>query len=420
MKRTSIERRKPVKVWFPIQRILRGVDANGNEFRVPEGYAYVNAWVGDGFNLKRSAMLAASDDYMRWGAIREMHQPSAVGTAIGEATVARTDGQEGTETVPLGVFWDDKGAFLRGMVVDKDAIVKLDAGVYRGWSVAVAPTVMRGQDVETCVWIENSLVDRPADPDSALTLVRAENADPERATEVLRYWDENDNWVSGPYTFAQVLPQLTQEDLVDDLRAAFYALCDSCRTIIAGEGVDVSAMLDQTLTEFADYVRSSVFREFTTAGAERNADALISRLRSVSDLLRAGGSDARAEAINDLSTRLAGAEAETVAVRGLLETAQRERETLRADLSTARERVTQLEALPDPTQARPARYAASEREFLANRSQQTDPAATKPLVDELAELERTLKNEPDEEKRRAGVMRMQVIKQQIAAQPLAA
>ena len=108
-------------------------------------------------NLKRSAMEAAADDYMKFGAVRAMHQPDAVGTAIGEVTVMGEDGTE--ETLTLGISWDEKGAKIRTKVVDPNAILKLDEGVYRGFSVGVRPTVMRGTDVVACTWPENSLVD---------------------------------------------------------------------------------------------------------------------------------------------------------------------------------------------------------------------------------------------------------------------
>jgi len=84
-------RMKPLRLFVPITR----VDA---EQRLVEGYCYVNAEVGDGVNLTRAAMEEAAD-YMRWGAVREMHGPNAAGTA-------------------LGVEFDEKGAFFRAKIVD--------------------------------------------------------------------------------------------------------------------------------------------------------------------------------------------------------------------------------------------------------------------------------------------------------------
>jgi len=119
-----------------------------------------------GIRLLRSTMEAATPDYMRWGAVREMHQPSAVGTA-------------------LGVDWDERGAFFRCKVVDDAAWAKVQAGVYKGFSVGVLPRVMRGNQVTQATWAETSLVDRPKDPDAAFSVFRAEGFDAEAEVEVV-------------------------------------------------------------------------------------------------------------------------------------------------------------------------------------------------------------------------------------------
>lgn len=135
------------------------------EERTVEGYVFVNSEVGDGINLTRSAMEAATDDYMRWGAVREMHGKTAAGTAI-------------------DLTWDSKGAYFRAKISDDQAWKKVVDGTYKGFSVGVRPTVVRGKDVTGCAWIENSLVDRPKDPDSVISLHRAESYGGETEFEV--------------------------------------------------------------------------------------------------------------------------------------------------------------------------------------------------------------------------------------------
>ena len=62
-------------------------------------------------------MKAAIPDYMKWGAVREMHQPSAAGTAI-ECRV------------------EDDGRTLFGAhIVDSEAVKKVQANVYKGFSI---------------------------------------------------------------------------------------------------------------------------------------------------------------------------------------------------------------------------------------------------------------------------------------------
>ena len=183
--KTKVLRRKPLRVTFDLGVVRRVSTPEGVACRIVDGYSYVNAWVGDGVNLTRESMVAATDDYNRWGAVRQMHQPSAVGRASGTADILNEEGQP--ETIALGVFWDAKGATCRSLIVDPEAIIKLDTGVYKAYSVGVAPTMMRGVDVVQCTWLENSLVDRPADPDAILTLVRgAESVDLTADVDVLQ------------------------------------------------------------------------------------------------------------------------------------------------------------------------------------------------------------------------------------------
>lgn len=139
---------KPIRVYAPITRVDPAT-------RIVEGYCYVNAVVGDGIDLTRKSMVKASEDYMKWGAIRAMHQPVAAGTA--EA-----------------VTWDDKGCFLRAKITDDAEWAKCENGTYKGFSVGVNPVVMRGNKTETVKWIENSLVDRPFDEDASFVIARAE------------------------------------------------------------------------------------------------------------------------------------------------------------------------------------------------------------------------------------------------------
>lgn len=146
-----------IHLFFPLQRY-------DEQKHIAEGYAYVNEVVeGEGgVRLRRSAMEAATADYLKYGVVREMHGPNAAGTAT---PTADEDG--------CGVFWDQKGAFLRVRVVDPVAQEKCRAGVYKGFSVGVRPSLMRGKDVESCRWVETSLVDRPKDPDALFSVYRA-------------------------------------------------------------------------------------------------------------------------------------------------------------------------------------------------------------------------------------------------------
>lgn len=144
-------------LFIPITRV-------DDEERVVEGYCFVNEVVDGegGIRLLRSAMEAATEDYMRWGAVREMHQASAVGTALADG---------------CGITWDEKGAKLRAKIVDEAAWRKVKEGVYRGFSLGASPKLIRGKNVEKVSWVENSLVDRPKDPSCPFTLFRREDGE---------------------------------------------------------------------------------------------------------------------------------------------------------------------------------------------------------------------------------------------------
>ena len=142
-----------VRVFVPIERV-------DEEKREVTGYAFVNEVVeGEGgVRLKRSSMQAATPDYTEWGCIREMHGDNAAGTAV-------------------SVVWDKKGALLTAKIVDDGAWKKCVERVYKGFSVGVRAVEMRGLNVEKARWVETSLVDRPADPDAKISLVRADVSD---------------------------------------------------------------------------------------------------------------------------------------------------------------------------------------------------------------------------------------------------
>lgn len=136
----------------------RGLD---DEQRIVEGYCFVNEDAGDGYVWERSAMEAASADYMTYGAVREMHGRVAAGTA-----------NNGVDE--LGITWDEKGAYFRGKIVDDAAWNKVKERVYKGFSCGIVPTEMQGNRVKSCIWPEVSIVDRPQDKDANIASYRAE------------------------------------------------------------------------------------------------------------------------------------------------------------------------------------------------------------------------------------------------------
>ena len=142
-----------MKIYAPLQKI-------DEEQRMVYGYASTEALDSQGEIIKRDAIEAALPGFMRFGNIREMHQPSAVGKAKG-ATI------------------DDKGLYLAAKIVDDEAWAKVKEGVYSGFSVAGQVTArdpMQKHVITGCSLSEISLVDRPSNPEAVFEMFKS--ADP--------------------------------------------------------------------------------------------------------------------------------------------------------------------------------------------------------------------------------------------------
>jgi phage head maturation protease len=147
-----------MRFYFPIAKI----DA---EERMVWGYASTEARDEQGESVRRDALEAALDDYMRFANIREMHQLSAVG-----------------RTKEAGV--DEKGLYIGARIVDPLAWAKVTEGVYNGFSIGGKVTARDPADRRIITGLkldEISLVDRPANPEAVFDCWKA--ASPESLPE---------------------------------------------------------------------------------------------------------------------------------------------------------------------------------------------------------------------------------------------
>jgi phage head maturation protease len=124
------------------------------------GFASSEAVDSDGETITSDAMKAAIPDYMKFGAVREMHQPIAAGTAI-EASV------------------DDMGkTFFGAHVVDPVAVKKVQTGTYKGFSIGGKVTErdeLNKSIIKGIRLVEVSLVDRPANPEAVFTMYKVDD-----------------------------------------------------------------------------------------------------------------------------------------------------------------------------------------------------------------------------------------------------
>lgn len=123
------------------------------------GYASSEAVDSDGETIAAEAMKAAIPDYMKFGAVREMHGSNAAGTAI-EINVE-----------------DDGRTFFGAHIVDPVAVTKVKTGVYKGFSIGGSVTArdeLNKSQITGLKLTEISLVDRPANPDAVFTCFKAD------------------------------------------------------------------------------------------------------------------------------------------------------------------------------------------------------------------------------------------------------
>lgn len=329
---------------------------------IVEGICYANAKCGDGYNLKRTSMVRATPGYEEFGAIREMHQPSAVGTA-------------------LSTEWVKEGCVLRSLIVDTDAKEKVRTNVYKGYSVGVRPRIMRGSDVEECDWVETSLVDRPYDKDatfSSWTVQRAEDADSEYEVTVYdaSATDADILRAMGPLSFKDLKAHTeAASNHESDYRTSYkvsdaMSLLHSALAGIAGSNkANKDELIRASISQFADHV-SPILADQDAAEAQRSLDAI---------LIRSEGDAADMEIDLKSLTRAAQANTDQLAtLRGLfLGDALNRVEAIEASLvkvpdqiaqaiNPVVERVTKIEKAPARVHLPVLNPAAVDRTFAAN------------------------------------------------------
>lgn len=126
------------------------------------GYASSAEKDSDGEIVEPQAIKAAIPDYMKFGAVREMHKASAAGTAI------EIDVQE------------DGRTFFGAHIVDPVAIKKVLTGVYKGFSIGgsiLKRDTLNRTLIKAIKLTEISLVDRPANPEAVFTMCKMDDGE---------------------------------------------------------------------------------------------------------------------------------------------------------------------------------------------------------------------------------------------------
>jgi len=132
--------------FMPIEKI-------DEEKRMVWGYASTPSKDSQGEVVTLEAIKAALPDYMSWANIREMHTSSAVGVTK-EAHV------------------DGTGLYIGAKVVDESAWQKCKEKVYKGFSIGGKKLQKVGDTIQQLQLMEISLVDRPANPDCRIEVIK--------------------------------------------------------------------------------------------------------------------------------------------------------------------------------------------------------------------------------------------------------
>ena len=347
------------------------------------GYASTAAVDSDGETVTADAMKAALPGYMKWGAVREMHQAKAAGSAI-EAEVQ-----------------DDGRTWFGAHVVDSEAVKKVKAGVYKGFSIGGKVT-SRDEMAKTTITginlVEVSLVDRPANPEAVITICKAEMLDEPEAVSAIDALAELLN--KGDVTADKLLelakgakPEPVAEPLakgmwsVQDFAGILCSLGWICRDAqdeagYEGDDSPVPAQLRAWLADGIKIFQAMAAEEtaellaglktaagevdviemaqrggdLAKAGAKFSKDAkdklskAHAAVKAAADHLASTGYDAAGDEDDDEAGKAAGAD-DLAKVAGELDLAKADLLKMSAEKDALQKRVKELEALPAPGKA---------------------------------------------------------------------
>jgi hypothetical protein len=188
--------------------------------------------------VKATAMRAALPDYLTFGAVREMHQPIAAGTAI-SCTV------------------DDEGVtHLAAHVVDPASCLKVRTQVLKGFSIGGRVTkrnALNKNVIEGIKLTEISLVDRPANPDALISLAKIDGSGKVALSKVLTEKKETTPLVKSLYDVGELA------DLIQRLNCLMMWAADEANW--EGDNSDVPARLKETVAALCLILRDMVDEE---------------------------------------------------------------------------------------------------------------------------------------------------------------
>jgi len=316
---------------------------------VVDGYASSEAVDSQGEIVKAQAIADALPDYMKFGAVREMHQASAAGTAI-EAAVG-----------------EDGRTYFSAHIVDPVACKKVQASVYKGFSIGGKVTKRDAANPKIITGIrlsEISLVDRPANPEATFSMYKAEGVDeteeietPTVETPVKKSMYDVASLALALDSLASVTSNAAWEakwegdnsDLPAKLRAALTQLSPLLAVMAAEEGAELVASTVVAVAEPVEAIvevialadKTGDLAKKTAPKSQANKD----KLQAIHDHAASMGADctaAKSANTGDLS------KVDLQKVESERDEALAKVATLETEKANLEKKVTTLEAQPEP------------------------------------------------------------------------
>lgn len=326
-----------------------------DELRMVYGYASTGALDSQGEIVAREAIIEALPEYMKFGNIREMHQPSAVGKAH-EATI------------------DETGLFIGVKVIDESAWQKVKESVYNGFSIGGKIITKVNDTITKLRLTEISLVDRPANPEAVFAFYKGEDMAIEKENNedgVIVETTTPVEEVSKSVQSLDLLKSFMGEEVYDSRRAlealdiVMYLLGDEHRE--SENSPEQITALVAAIKAIKAFIVSEI-QEDNGSGETVTTEQTIELSDKNTDIAKAGASISGAnktkiENIMALCKELMGEEAEesdeaekSEATDGLakaddlkksFDLLKGELDITKSDLAKANNRIEQLEALPE-------------------------------------------------------------------------
>ncbi len=222
----SRKRRRPMIERFTLFGDLQKIEEQDDGTLIVSGIASSEAVDADGEIITADAVRKALPDYMKFGNIREMHSNIAAGTALS----CEVDADDVTH--------------IEAHVVDPTSIKKVRAGVLKGFSLGgkkLSYDETNRRIITGICLSEISLVDRPSNPDSIISLVKFEEGDtPMEDNSLAKYVGEE---IQDAATAVQCLCSihyLLQKEMAEaneppDQIEALQAVVEALKRFIASE-----------------------------------------------------------------------------------------------------------------------------------------------------------------------------------------